>query len=338
MRRVLIVGSGSAGIRHLETARRLLPLADIRVLRHRESSEVLANADGCFSRLEEALNFKPEAVVIANPAPFHVQIAREFVRARCHTLIEKPLAHASQGVKELLDEARGKQLILQVGYNLRFLSCLKEFRRLIQAGELGEVLSVHAEVGQHLSLWRPGKDYRQGVSAQAALGGGVLLELSHEIDYLRWIFGEVSWVSAWIGQLGDLEIDVEDSAYLVLGFHGEFTSHKVVASLKMDFVRQDSTRFCVARGTRASLRWDGIGGKVESYRSGDTAWSTVFEKGISRHASYVEEWKSFLSSIKTNSRPEVVGEDGLAVLRVIEASRQSNEQGGLRISLKKMNF
>ena len=79
-------------------------------------------------------------------------------------------------------------------YNLRFLPSLQAYRERIQFGVIGKVLSVRCEIGQYLPSWRPGSDYRQAVSASRALGGGALLELSHEIDYLRWIFGEVAWV------------------------------------------------------------------------------------------------------------------------------------------------
>ena len=77
---------------------------------------------------------------------------------------------------------------------------------------------LRCEIGQYLPLWRPGSDYRLGVSANRALGGGVLLELSHELDYLRWIFGDVDWVQASLERQSALEIDVEDTAHLLLSF------------------------------------------------------------------------------------------------------------------------
>ena len=67
---------------------------------------------------------------------------------------------------------------------------------LMQNKIVGKILSVRCEVGQFLPSWRPNIDYRESVSARKALGGGALLELSHEIDYLMWIFGDIDWVKA----------------------------------------------------------------------------------------------------------------------------------------------
>ena len=103
------------------------------------------------------------------------------------------------GVDDLLGTVRARGVICQVGYNLRYLPSLSRFRDLINEGLVGGPLSVRCEIGQYLPNWRPDTDYRTGVTARSDLGGGVLLELSHEIDYLRWIFGEVEWVSSWVG-------------------------------------------------------------------------------------------------------------------------------------------
>ena len=105
--------------------------------------------------------------------------------------------------------AKKAKTVLAIGYNLRFLSSLQKFKSILDDKIIGDVWSVRSEVGQFLPSWRPNSDYRKGVSAQYALGGGVLLELSHDIDYLRWIFGEVAWVQAVLAQQSDLEIDVE---------------------------------------------------------------------------------------------------------------------------------
>ena len=91
----------------------------------------------------------------------------------------------------------------QVGYNLRCFPSLSRFRDLIHEDLFGKPLSVRCEIGQYLPDWRPTSDYRAGVSARSDLGGGALMELSHEIDYLSWIFGDVEWVSSWVGNVSN---------------------------------------------------------------------------------------------------------------------------------------
>ena len=218
IKRLIIVGYGSIGKRHLRIMRAQLPLANIRVLHHSSCSESHEFADGCYSSLKEACNFRPEIAIIANPAPFHIEVAQELVNIGCHLFIEKPISIDMEGINDLIEIACAKNVLIQLGYNLRFNESLVHFKSLILDSKIGKVLSVRSEIGQYLPKWRLNFDYRAAVSARKKLGGGVLLELSHEFDYLRWIFGEVTNVSAIVCKQSDLEIDVEDSAFITLQF------------------------------------------------------------------------------------------------------------------------
>lgn len=321
--RLLIVGLGSIGKRHLRVVRDALPQADIRILRHLPCSETPEFANGCFSVLEQACAFLPQAAVIANPAPLHIDSALALASVNCHLLIEKPLSHQTDGVERLLKEVKQRQLVLQVGYNLRHLPSLVKFRESIHSGIIGRVISVRCEIGQYLPSWRPQIDYRQGVSARQALGGGALLELSHELDYLRWIFGEVMWVRAWLGKQSGLEIDVEDTAHLTLGFAARSFVPGPVAALDLDFIRHDTTRQCTAIGESGSLRWNGITGEVSHHQPGSDKWQQLFHHAHQRDESYQTQWNHFMTSILSETTAPVSGEDGLAVLEIIEAARQS---------------
>lgn len=315
--RVLIVGHGSIGQRHLRIVRQGLPLADIRVLRHRTGGLVPELANGSYHDLAAACAFAPQVAVIANPAPFHIKTAMALMAVGSHLLIEKPLSHDLEGVELLLQRAEEQDITLQVGYNLRFLPSLSKFRELIRHGEIGRVLSVRCEVGQYLPSWRPDSDYRQGVSAQRALGGGVLRELSHELDYLRWIFGEMELVQAYTGRLSQLDIDVEDFAHLILSCRSDDPDQNPVASVSLDFFRRDATRICTAIGENGSLRWNGLTNTVEIYRTGNGSWQIVFQHDHRRDDSYYSQWQHFLNCIHTHTTPLVTGRDAYAVLKII---------------------
>lgn len=326
--RLLVVGYGSIGQRHLRIARSLLPDADIRVMRHRpcESSPELAN--GCMSSIAEAIAFAPQAAVIANPATLHVQMARPLAERGVHLLIEKPLADTPHAVGDLPTICRTQGAVLMTAYNLRFAPSLQRFRDEVQNGRIGKVISVRCEIGQYLPSWRPGSDYREGVSASRRLGGGALLELSHEIDYLRWIFGDVAVVNAVLSQQSDLQVDVEDTAHLVLGFAPDTNGRRLLANLSMDFVRQDTTRTCVAIGESGSLRWNALSGTVEYFPSGATVWENMFVHAPQRDETYIAEWRHFLACVNDGTQPVISGEDGLAALNIIEAARASAEMQG----------
>lgn len=326
--RVLIIGHGSIGKRHLRLARDLMPNADIRILRHQDCDSIPEYANGCFSRLDQAIEFAPQIAVIANPATFHMDTARPLARTGVHLFVEKPLAATLDGIAQLLDICREQGTVLMTGYNLRFLPSLQRFRSLLRQNAIGRVLSVRCEIGQYLPSWRPDTDYRQGVSARNELGGGALLELSHELDYLRWIFGEVDWVKAVLSRQSALEIDVEDNAHLILGFVPADDGQRLIGTLSLDFIRHDTTRICTAIGAEGSLRWNGLTGAVEQFEPGASGWCELFRHQHQSDDSYLEEWRHFLECINERKVPLVAGEDGLRVLQIVEAARQASAFGG----------
>ena len=324
IKRILIVGLGSIGRRHLKLARELLPNSDIRILRHKHSTEIPDLSNGCFFDINKAIDFEPQVAVIANPSPFHLSTAQALAEKGVHLLIEKPLSNSINGVKSLLDICKKRDVILFLGYNLRFLLSLQYFHHSLSMEIIGKILSVRCEVGQYLPSWRQGAKYQDSVSARSELGGGTLLELSHEIDYIRWIFGEIEWVNATLSQQSDLEINVEDTAHLTLGFIPNADGYQLIGVVNLDFIRQDKTRYCIAIGEKGSLRWDGISGKVELYRTDANEWRSIFDKVSEPNESYLSEWENFISSVTCNEKPLINGEDGLQVLEIIDAARKSS--------------
>jgi len=327
IQRILVVGLGSIGQRHLRLARELFPLADIRVLRHQPCLSMPEFADGCFSDLQEAVGFEPQVAVIANPAPYHLISAQALAGIGTHLLIEKPLSISTEGVPHLMQTCLEQGACLQVGYNLRFLPSLQRFRALLNEYEIGRLLSVRCEVGQFLPGWRPDADYRQGVSARRELGGGALLELSHELDYLSWIFGDVESVKATLSRQSDMQIDVEDTVHLIMSFVPDAEGHRLIAAANIDFIRHDTTRVCTAIGEQGSLRWNGLTGMVEKFEAGGGQWQEVFHHQHQRDDSYLAEWKHFLECIRERKSPLIGGKDGLAVLQIVDAARRSSESG-----------
>ena len=326
-KRILIVGLGSIGSQHLAVIQRLFPEAKIQILRKDETRSKNSLGITEISSLDEAMRFLPEIVVICNPASEHINTALKFVDSGANIFIEKPISHSSKEIVKLISALKATNGVLIVGYNLRYLKSLQEFRGHLREGLIGKPLSVRCEVGQYLPSWRPKKDYRDSVSAKRELGGGVLLELSHEIDYLRWIFGEVDWVRATLLRQSELEIDVEDTVHLTLGFENKTPDGQLIASLNMDFIRHDTTRTCTVIGDRGSLRWDGILGEVSFFQAEKKSWETLFNNDNGIEETYILEWQELIRAIEQNTSPAVTGEDGLRVVEIIEAARLSAESG-----------
>lgn len=238
-------------------------------------------------------------------------------------LVEKPIASSGEGVQALLSRCRQKSLPLMVGYHLRFSPALRLVRAALNQGAIGRAISARAEVGQYLPDWRPGSDYRCGVSARSELGGGVLRELSHEFDYLRWLLGEVEEVTGWAGRLGDLEIDVEDTAEGILRFRSG-----AVGSVHLDMIQSSPVRSCRILGTSGTLLWDGLSHRVSLHSRAEGSWKELHPAdAFDRNAMFLAELEHFISCVKTGATPEVTGEDGLRALEIALALEASSSQG-----------
>jgi len=328
---VLIVGLGSIGKRHAGLIKSNFPNIDIIALRHKKCNSHDIEALGlhkCVTSVIEAIELNPQVAIISNPASKHIEIAKTLASRGVNLLIEKPISDSSKGVQELIDFCYQNNVALMTGYNLRFLPSLIEFKKQINSEKVGKILSIRAEVGQYLPSWRLESDYRNEVSAQKKMGGGALLELSHEIDYLLWIFGKINWVKSHVSKQSDLDIDVEDSAQAILGFY-EKNGAVLTASLNIDFIRHDSTRRCYVIGEKGTLLWDGINGKVMFFKKSGIQWDELHSSKLDNDYSYKEEIKSFFLSVEASSIPSISGQDGLEVIKIIENIKESSNNNSM---------
>ena len=320
--RVLLVGLGSIGKRHLSNIKRLLPNVSLAVFRSRNG---IIAVDGCevVSSIEEAIAFKPRLALICNPSSFHLDVATELAEAGIHLFIEKPLTNKLKGLAEFAAASRRANIKVMVGYNLRFSPSLLTIREFLQSGRFGRTLCVSAEVGQYLPDWRPDVDYRSTVSAQSELGGGALLELSHELDYLTWIFGEAVFASGQVLKVSDLEIDVEDLVLAHVCF--ENNGNRLLASIQLDFLQRKPYRLCKVICEHATLTWDAIEDCVVIHQKDETI--TAFQGDKNRNYTYEQEIVSFIECIATNTPVPISIEDSYRVIKLIEALRVSSDEG-----------
>ena len=303
-----------------------MPQAHITVWRHIRmtgAEQAPAEADRIVFGLDEALSLRPDIAILASPAPFHVRTASALASAGVHMLIEKPLSDSMDGLDRVLDDCRRQTIVVMVGYHLRFSPSLARLHDAIADGVIGRVLSVRAEVGQYLPDWRPGTDYRQGVSARRELGGGVVLELSHELDYVRWLGGEIRSVRAETGHLGGLDIDVEDVAEILLRF-----TNGAIGSVHMDMLQRRATRTCKVIGAEGTLEWNGLDGRLRLFSAKDSRLTELCgpsDAGL--NDLYMAELAHFIRCAVEGGEVPVDGVAGRRVLEIALAAKQSAESG-----------
>jgi len=320
---ILIAGLGSIGRRHLAAVREILPESRLMVLRHQKTDAEEETGVTVIHDMKDALSEGVDLAIVSNPATSHIETAMALAEHGAHLLIEKPLSLDMTGVDILIQTCQRKGVVLQVGYCLRYNPSFKALRIALKEGLIGKPLSLQFVVGQYLPDWRPGVDYRDTVSAREDLGGGVLLELSHEIDLARWLMGEVVSVSAITGRQSSLHIDVEDTADILLEF-----DNGIIGNLHLDMVQRKPVRTCKVVGSRGSLEWDGIRHRTIMYDE-DNVQQKVFNKdgGLDRDILMQEQLVDFLECIETKGKPLVSGEDGKRAVEIVLAAKLSSEEG-----------
>jgi len=317
-----IIGLGSIGRRHLRLVKELYPELNIIAIRSGKGEKVeeekLLNM--VVHSLEEAIGYGIEAAIIATPSIYHIQQAIDLMERGIHVLIEKPLSHSLDNITKLLKINKKKETVALVGYCLRYNSGAIHFKKILQDFDIGQILHVQVDCSSYLPEWRKGQDYRKSVSAKAELGGGVLTELSHEFDYIRWFFGDMKNVSANIKNSGLLDIDVEDSADII------FESEKgITISVHLDFVSQNIKRNCFVKCSNGNLIWDIIKNHIIwSPKKGDEQLDTYPND---QNYIYRKQLEHFFDCIENNKQPSVSIHDGLAVMHMIDAIKKSNNVG-----------
>jgi len=317
-----IVGLGSIGCRHLRLARELRSDLNIVAVRSRKGKKIEEEklVDSVVYSLEDAIGCGIEAVIIATPAVYHVQQAIELMEKGIHVLIEKPLSHSLDNVNKLLRIAKISKLVGLVGYCLRYDPGALKFNKMLNNQKIGQILNAQVECGSYLPDWRKGMDYRNSVSAKAELGGGVLSELSHELDYIRWFFGDMKSVYANIQNSGTLDINVDDSADMIFESEPGFS-----VSVHLDFNSRNTRRKCIARCANGDLIWDAIANKVTWQTANGSEELETYTND--RDYIYKEQLRHFFDCIENKKLPSVSIHDGVAVLHMIDSIKNSHKIG-----------
>ncbi len=317
----LIVGLGSVGRRHLDNLRDL-GIDDISVYRSGNGDDNVAlTSDLRVEKdLDEALACRPDAVVVANPTAHHLPAALAAAEAGCHLFIEKPVSHELEGIDALSRTVALNDLVVLVGYQFRFHPCLKKIRFWIDSGAIGKPLLADAHWGEYLPAWQPWRDYRTSYSARRSLGGGVVLTLSHPVDYLRWLLGEVVSVSAEVECQSGLDIDVEDTACVNLRF-----ANGAIGNVSLDYVQRPASHSLRIVGREGVIQWDNQSGiaRLDAERGEQCLPPVSFE----RNTMFVSEMRHFLGCISGREESICNIEDGAQTLRICLAAVESARRG-----------
>lgn len=325
--RVLIIGLGSIGRRHAENLAALDAQTEFVFLRRATKPDQLVDRLGgrIVTSLANGLAARPDLVVLATPSALHIDHLPELIVSGVPLLVEKPVVtNLTDCMRCLTALQKAPSAPRAVAFNFRHVPSLGRMRQEITSGRIGQVLRASFTAGQWLPDWRPSQDYRAGYSASHDLGGGVELDLVHEIDLARWFLGELDLKAAVGGHLSRLEIRSHDVATMILGpAHGA-----PLVTVTLDYVSRQRVRRYEVVGDEGTLIWD-ISGRLDLL--GPTGHCTRLEDaagGFDIAASYVAMMRRMLEA-GAGAWPEPLQrlEDGLVSSRLaIEAREEGMHQ------------
>ena len=321
----LVVGAGSIGMRHARNLDRLgAAVAVVDADPDARSRAIETLGVDAYADLKEALaTAKPDVAVVCTPNSTHVEVATTAARRGCDLFVEKPLSHAMDGVADLEARIVDRDLVTLVGCNLRFLPELQKVKQLLEDDAIGPVRAVRIQGGSYLPEWFPEKDYRDAYSARSDLGGGVILDYIHEINYARWLFGEFETVSAMTGQHSNLEIDTNDVAGILAR-----TANDLVCQFHLDYVQRPTSRSCHVVGEAGTICWSWSEERVRWFDVDAEAWRS-YERpdGWELNDMYFDEMDHFLDSVIGRSPTICPMSCGRRDIEVALAARESAASG-----------
>lgn len=310
--KALVVGCGSIGRRHIT---HLIESSRVnRIIVYTQNKECAKGLDdeGKLGTVSSLDGIKADFAVIANETCKHIDTALQLADNDIHLFIEKPLSHNLDKVDTLQDQCEKKGIKIFIGYNLRFLGIMDYIKEQLEGKLLGDLYFAKIEVGQYLPLWRKGTDYRSSYSASRERGGGVALDLSHELDYMRHIFGgPVSW-KVMRSRTGILEMDAEDL------FEGLYLyGNNFICNVHMDCLQEHAKRSIRIEGSKGSIFCDFIGKKL-TVSSGNGKTVINNPDLFDLNNTYRKELDHFMDVVEKGTKPAVTLQDGIEVLKLIE--------------------
>ena len=327
--KILVVGYGSIGKRHLENLLKLGYSDIIVCTKNPHAKKLTKKGVKIVDSLKLAINEKPNVSIICNETSLHVSTAINLAKNNSHLFIEKPISNSLKNTNDLSKIVKQKKLFSMVGCNMRFHEGIKKIKSLLEKNEIGRVYSISAENGSFMPDWHPWEDYQISYASRKSLGGGVVLTQIHEIDYLYWFFGKVSEVFSYSEKISELKIDVEDYSASLIKF-----KNKIIAEVHLDYFQKPSARNCKILGTKGQIIWDWEKNHLQVFKNNKKKFSTIlFDKNFDRNEMYVKELDYFLKCVKRKKNPMNSISEALEVQKIALAVKHSTISGK-KIKLK----
>lgn len=321
--RALIVGVGSIGTRHLKNLIRLGHQVYVVDQNQKNLKHISRYTDKVFTSVSEGIKANPEIAFICTYSNNHIAPAIECAKAGCHLFIEKPLSVHRHGLDELIKIAKSKKLVTMVGCNMRFHPAVLKIKKYLDSKRIvGRPLWADFEFGFYLPFAK--KDYTSSYMARKELGGNIIFDGIHEIDYATWFFGKPRKVFCNKNRLSKLHIDTDDYVDFIIEY-----KNGIIARFHTDYLQHGYSRRCKIVGDRGVIVWDFALGVLGYVKKKTKRWKlSKLRLEIYYNQMYIDQLKYFLKCLKdkkeTFNNLEYAAEVLNLALTIDKSSRSRN--------------
>ena len=316
-KKILVIGIGSIGRRHIRNIKFLIPNSTISLLSKSSNGTYDEEklVDNIYRKTSDTLTLSFDAIFICGPASSHIKISLDFLKKGNNIFIEKPLSDNLANCNKFLNYAKFSKNIIQVGYQFKFHPALIKLRNEIKKRKYGNLVSSKIECSSYLPKWREGRDYSKTVSASKQSGGGVTLELSHEIDFANWLFGPFDKVSSISKNTKSLKVNVDDISNINL------IKKNFICSISLNFHSHISKRYIIVNFQKASVLIDLLENKYELYQANNKKVSNI---KYNYDQLFIDEIKYFFNCIKNSNNSNISLYSSLDTMKIIDKANKSS--------------
>lgn len=295
---LLLIGTGSIGKRHFLNFKQILPQSKVAIYKTSAAPLDLVTFENAsvFFDLEAAITYleRPYFAILALPPFFQPKILEKLVSHKIPYLVEKPVAIDSYFISNIVKDTLNNNLFSMVAFNMRFHPCYIKLKALLKNDKIGNLISFFATVGQDLTTWRPSTNYYESYSASSKQGGGVHLDLIHEIEYVSSLFGDPFHIYLEKSKRSSLNIDSDDNAQYLIRFKNGLSG-----SIHLNYVQLLPCRKIEIVGDLGTLKVDFLSAKI--YLETQEGKALIFEDNqFERNFMYINLMHYFLDTLASN--------------------------------------
>lgn len=285
--KVIFFGLGSIGQRHAKIVKKI---KGARVYAFRSRKGLMPNR---ISGVREVYDWEgvdeamPDVAFITNPTYLHIGTAIKCAERGMDLFIEKPLGSSLHKLKKLLRIISRKHISTYVAYVLRFHPVIVKLKRYI---EKYDFLHMRIMTSSLLANWRPRQNHYNGYSASKKMGGGVILDLSHEMDYVTYLLGDIKKITGRFEKRSSLTVDAEDYADILID------TETGPANIHIDFLSHINQRVIQIDFEGISVVGDLLNNTIEKYRNGKSVCRMDLDNGCADP--YEKQINYFFANIK----------------------------------------